>query len=39
LSADAYKKHLAQALPTPEDEELLSAIIKEKDWVQQIQMN
>ena len=39
LSADAYRKHLAQALPTPEDEELLSAIIKEKDWVQQIQMN
>ena len=39
LSADAYKKHLAQALPTPEDEELLSAIIKEKEWVQQIQMN
>jgi benzoyl-CoA 2,3-dioxygenase component B len=39
LSADAYKKHLAQALPTPEDEELLSAIIKEKDWMQQIQMN
>jgi len=39
LSADAYKKHLAQALPTPEDEALLSAIIKEKEWVQQIQMN
>jgi benzoyl-CoA 2,3-dioxygenase component B len=39
LSADAYQKHLARALPTPEDEELLSAIIKEKDWVQQIQMN
>ena len=39
LSPDAYKKHVAQVLPTSEDEELLNNIIKQKDWVQQIQMN
>jgi hypothetical protein len=39
LSTDAYKKHVAQVLPTAEDEQLLSEIIKSKDWVTQMQMN
>lgn len=39
LSAEAYKKHLAEVLPTPEDERILSEIINGKDWVTQIQMN
>ena len=39
LSADAYKKHVADVLPTAEDELLLNNIIKQKDWVHQIQMN
>jgi len=38
LSADAYKKHVASALPTTEDEKVLSEIIKGKDWVAQMQM-
>jgi benzoyl-CoA 2,3-dioxygenase component B len=39
LSAEAYKKHIAEALPTAEDEQLLSDIMKGKEWVSQIQMN
>lgn len=39
LSPEAYKKHLSEALPTPEDETVLADIMKEKDWVQQIQTN
>ena len=39
LSADAYKKHVAETLPTPEDEAWLSEIIKQKDWVTQMQLN
>jgi benzoyl-CoA 2,3-dioxygenase component B len=39
LSAEAYKKHIAEVLPTPEDEQLLNDIIKEKDWVVQMQVN
>jgi len=39
LSTDAYKKHVTQVLPTAEDEQLLSEIIKSKDWVTQMQMN
>ncbi|HZA56605.1 MAG TPA: Phenylacetic acid catabolic protein [Candidatus Udaeobacter sp.] len=39
LSADAYQKHLAEALPGAEDQQLLNDLIKEKDWVMQMQMN
>jgi hypothetical protein len=39
LSADAYERHIAETLPTPEDEALLSDIIKQKDWVAQMQLN
>ena len=39
LSAEAYQKHLREALPTPDDEQILAEIIKGKDWVSQIQMN
>jgi len=39
LSPDAYKGHLSETLPTPEDEQLLHEIIKGKDWVSQMQMN
>jgi hypothetical protein len=39
LSAEAYKQHSREALPTPEDEQVLAEIIKGKDWVAQIQMN
>ena len=38
LSADAYKKHVADVLPTAEDEKVLSEIFKGKDWVAQMQM-
>ena len=37
LSVDAYKKHLADVLPTAEDEKLLGEIIRRKDWVAQTQ--
>ncbi|MBI2347890.1 MAG: phenylacetate-CoA oxygenase subunit PaaI [Deltaproteobacteria bacterium] len=37
LSAQEYEKHLGEALPTPQDERVLDAIFKEKDWV--LQMN
>jgi benzoyl-CoA 2,3-dioxygenase component B len=39
LSPEAYEKHLAEVLPTPDDERVLSEIINGKDWVTQIQMN
>jgi benzoyl-CoA 2,3-dioxygenase component B len=39
LSPEAYKKHVAETLPTPEDELVLKDIMKEKDWVTQMQMN
>ena len=39
LSPEAYKKHLPEVLPTPDDERILSEIISGKDWVSQIQMN
>lgn len=39
LSADAHKKHLAEVLPTAEDEKLLAEIISRKDWVAQSQPN
>lgn len=39
LSEEAFQKHLAEVLPTPEDERRLNDIFKEKDWVQQMQMN
>ena len=39
LSAAAYEKHRAETLPTPEDEAVLGEIIKQKDWVTQMQMN
>jgi benzoyl-CoA 2,3-epoxidase subunit B len=39
LSPDAYKKHVAETLPTPEDELVLKDIMKEKDWVTQMQLN
>jgi benzoyl-CoA 2,3-epoxidase subunit B len=39
LSPEAYKKHLPEVLPTPDDEGILSEIINEKNWVTQIQTN
>jgi benzoyl-CoA 2,3-dioxygenase component B len=39
LSPDAYKQHVADTLPTPEDELLLKEIIKQKDWVTQMQLS
>jgi benzoyl-CoA 2,3-dioxygenase component B len=37
LSVGDYEKHLAEALPSKEDERLLGELFKEKDWV--LQMN
>ena len=37
LSLEQYQKHLAEVLPSEEDERLLNDIFKEKDWV--LQMN
>jgi benzoyl-CoA 2,3-dioxygenase component B len=37
LSPQQYQKHLAEVLPTYEDERLLNGIFKEKEWV--LQMN
>lgn len=37
LSDGAYQRHLAEALPGPEDESLLDETFKQKDWV--LQMN
>jgi hypothetical protein len=39
LSAEAYTKHVQEALPTEADERILGEIIKGKDWVSQIQLN
>jgi benzoyl-CoA 2,3-dioxygenase component B len=39
LSAEAYPKHLAAALPTESDEKVLADIMQAKDWVTQIQLN
>ena len=39
LNPEAYQKHLAETLPTEEDEKVLSEIMKEKDWVSQLQLN
>ena len=39
LSAEAYEKHRAETLPTTEDEKVLGEIMKNKDWVSQIQLN
>jgi hypothetical protein len=39
LSADAYKDHVAEVLPTVEDEKLLAEIIRGKDWVAQSPAN
>jgi benzoyl-CoA 2,3-epoxidase subunit B len=39
LTPEAYKKHVAETLPTPEDELVLEEITKEKDWVTQMQLN
>jgi benzoyl-CoA 2,3-epoxidase subunit B len=39
LSIDAHKKHLADVLPTAEDEKRLAEIISRKDWVAQTQPN
>jgi hypothetical protein len=39
LSPEAYKKHLPEVLPTPDDERILTEIISGKDWVAQTQMN
>lgn len=36
LSPKEYQKHLAEMLPTPEDERRLQEIFKEKDWVLQM---
>jgi hypothetical protein len=37
LSPEQYQKHVAEVLPGPEDERILTDIFKEKDWV--LQMN
>jgi benzoyl-CoA 2,3-dioxygenase component B len=34
LTAETYERHLAEALPTAEDETLLAGIFKEKDWIE-----
>ncbi len=39
LTADAYARHLLDALPTPQDEQRLADIITGKDWVAQVQLN
>jgi benzoyl-CoA 2,3-dioxygenase component B len=39
LSPEAYKKHLTETLPTEDDEKVLADIMKNKDWVAQIQLN
>jgi benzoyl-CoA 2,3-dioxygenase component B len=39
LSAEAYKKHREDTLPTPADEQVLAEIMKSQDWVSQIQLN
>jgi benzoyl-CoA 2,3-dioxygenase component B len=39
LSPEAYARHLEEVLPTPDDERALAEIMKNGDWVQQIQLN
>ena len=39
LTTEAYQKHLAETLPTEDDEKVLAEIIKGKDWVSQMQLN
>ena len=39
LSAEAYTRHLAEVLPTESDETALADIIKDKNWVAQMQLN
>ena len=39
LSSEAYKKHIAETLPTAQDELMLNDLMKEKDWVTQMQLN
>jgi benzoyl-CoA 2,3-dioxygenase component B len=39
LSPEQHKNHLAEVLPTPEDEQALAKIIEGKDWMTQLQMN
>lgn len=39
LAAEAFAKHRAEVLPTEADEKTLAEIIKEKDWVAQVQLN
>jgi hypothetical protein len=39
LAAEAYAKHRAEVLPTEADEQTLAEIMKEKDWVAQVQLN
>jgi benzoyl-CoA 2,3-epoxidase subunit B len=39
LSPEAYQQHIQDVLPTTEDEQILAAIIKGKDWVAQMQVN
>jgi hypothetical protein len=39
LSPEAYQQHVQDVLPTTEDEQILAAIIKGKDWVAQMQVN
>ncbi len=37
LSEEEHRKHLAEVLPTAQDERILNEIFKQKDWV--LQMN
>jgi hypothetical protein len=39
LTSESYQKHLREALPTAEDEQLLAEIIKGKDWLAQMQLH
>jgi benzoyl-CoA 2,3-dioxygenase component B len=39
LSHDVYARHVKEVLPTADDERMLADMIKEKDWVQQVQLN
>lgn len=39
LSQDAFAKHLLDVLPVAQDEQVLADIMKDKDWVTQLQLN
>jgi hypothetical protein len=39
VTGEAYQQHVQDVLPTTEDEQILAAIIKGKDWVAQMQVN